>query len=137
MDILLSIKPKYVAYIRAGKKLVELRKIFPLNKNIERIFIYESSPVKKICGYIQPKAICKFNIDELWEKTKSLSCVKESDFYKYYQGKIAGVGIFFDEFIPIPAASLDAILKKAPQSYTNLTSSQSKILEKLMADREQ
>ncbi len=136
MDILLSIKPRYVAYIRAGKKLVELRKIFPLNKTIERIFIYESSPVKKICGYIKPKAICTFTLDELWEKTKSLSCVEKGDFYTYYQGKVAGTGIFFDKFIPMPPVPLDAVLKKAPQNYANLTSSQSKILEELMVHGE-
>lgn len=133
MDILLSVKPKYVQYIRAGKKRVELRKSFPVNKEISRIYIYESSPVKKICGYIEPKTISKFPVPELWEKTKSLSCVEESDFNKYYQGKETGIGIFFDAFIPLPLTSLDIVLRNAPQSYANLTSAQSSVLEKLQA----
>lgn len=134
MDILLSIKPKYVTYIRAGKKLVELRKTFPINKDINRIFIYESSPVKKICGYIKPTAIFRFPLAELWEKTKSLSCVEESDFKKYYQGKESGTAIFFDRFIPLPVATLQRIAQRAPQSYTYLTPSQSAVLETLFVD---
>ena len=136
MDILLSVKPKYVQYIRAGKKRVELRKSFPVNKEISRIYIYESSPVKKICGYFEPKTISKLPVPELWEKTKSLSCVEESDFKKYYQGKESGTAIFFDRFIPLPVATLQRIAQRAPQSYTYLTPSQSVVLEALIADSE-
>lgn len=136
MDILLSVKPKYVACIRAGQKLVELRKTFPLNRDIKRIFIYESSPVKKICGYIIPAAIHKFPLAELWIKTKSLSCVEESDFKRYYQGKEYGTAIFFDRFMPLPLSALQLIAQRAPQSYAYLTPSQSAVLETLVADSE-
>lgn len=136
MDILLSVKPKYVAHIRSGKKLVELRKSFPLQRDIERIFIYESSPIKKICGYMIPNTICKLPLAELWEKTKSLSCVEESDFKKYYQGKELGTAIFFDRFIPLPTTPLQRIARRAPQSYTYLTPSQSAVLGALIAHSE-
>lgn len=51
MDIILSIKPKYAYLILSGEKTIEVRKVFP-KKEIERIYLYSSSPVQKVVGYI-------------------------------------------------------------------------------------
>ena len=48
MDVLLSIKPKYVKSIIEGEKRYEFRKTIFKNREINRIYIYSSSPVKKI-----------------------------------------------------------------------------------------
>ena len=133
MDMLLSIKPRYVRYIRNNQKFVELRKSFPRDRRPERIFVYESFPVKRICGWFAPREICVFPLEELWKKTKSLSCVTESDFQNYYQGKTWGTAIFFDRFLPMPAVALQGIAKRAPQSYAWLTASQSAALDALTA----
>ena len=50
MNVLLSIKPKYVEEIRKGTKKYEFRKSFCSKKNqgkLEKIFIYSSAPVEK------------------------------------------------------------------------------------------
>lgn len=46
--ILLSIKPKYVEEILAGRKLVEYRKRIPRDDNVKQVLIYASYPVKRI-----------------------------------------------------------------------------------------
>lgn len=122
--------------MREKRKFVELRKQFPINKKIDKIYIYESFPVKKICGFIEPQEICCFPIAELWKKTKSLSCVGESDFKKYYQGKKSGIGIFFNEFVPLPLTPLTIIRHNAPQSYALLTPTESSVLETLLSREE-
>ena len=50
MNVLLSIKPKFVERIFAGEKKYEYRKIMFANDNVKNIFVYASTPVKKIVG---------------------------------------------------------------------------------------
>ncbi len=46
MDVLLSVKPKYANEIIAGRKKYEVRKSIFKRENIEKMYIYSSSPVK-------------------------------------------------------------------------------------------
>lgn len=134
MDILLPIKPKYVKFIREGLKRVELRKTMNPAQPIEKIFIYESSPVQKICGYFRPREIRKYELAVLWEKTKSLSCVSESDFMRYYEGRNEGTAIFFDEFISGRPIKLQPFFAHAPQNYAYLEVEISEKIEALLFD---
>jgi len=47
MNVLLSIKPKYVEKIVNGEKQYEFRKRIFRNKNVRKAFIYSTSPTKK------------------------------------------------------------------------------------------
>jgi predicted transcriptional regulator len=59
MNVLLSIKPKYVKAILNGTKKYELRKsAFRCKEDIERVYIYATSPVKKIVG-IYDRRYCR------------------------------------------------------------------------------
>lgn len=130
MDILLAVKPQFVQCMREGIKRVELRKRITM-RAISRIFIYESSPVKRITGLFHPVEIEKLPVPILWKKTKSLSCISKSDFDVYFEGKPDGVAIWFDAFIsfePLPVTSVSA---SAPQSYMTLTPAQTAALEQL------
>ena len=51
MNIILSIKPKWAELIYSGKKTIEWRKSIPKFQNIEKVFLYETYPVKKITGF--------------------------------------------------------------------------------------
>jgi type I restriction enzyme S subunit len=52
MKVLLSIKPQYVDEIVKGNKKYEFRKkIFKKKDEVQEIYIYSTSPVKKIIGY--------------------------------------------------------------------------------------
>ena len=51
-NILISIQPQYVNKIIAKTKKVEFRKKFT-SRNIDKVYIYSSSPQKKIVAYFK------------------------------------------------------------------------------------
>ena len=53
MNVILSIKPEYVAEIKAGRKGFEFRKTI-FKEKVEKVYIYASSPVSKVVGEFQP-----------------------------------------------------------------------------------
>jgi predicted transcriptional regulator len=48
MNVLLSVKPKYANEIISGRKKYEFRKSIFKREDIKKMYIYSSSPVKKI-----------------------------------------------------------------------------------------
>jgi len=62
MNVLLSVKPKYAEEIISGRKKYEFRKSIFKREDIKKMYIYSSSPVKKIIaivdivGLILPKS---------------------------------------------------------------------------------
>lgn len=131
MDILLAVKPQYVECMRRGHKRVELRKRVSM-RGISSVFVYESSPIKMITGVFYPVKIEHLQVDSLWEKSKSLSCISKSDFDLYFKGRPYGFALwfnFFTTFEPIPVASVPV---STPQSYIVLTEAQVAILGQLI-----
>ena len=49
MKVALSIKPEYVAEIKAGRKRFEYRKAI-FKQKVEKVYIYGSAPVSKVVG---------------------------------------------------------------------------------------
>jgi len=47
MNVLLSIKPKYASQIIEGNKRYEFRKSVFKNRDLDMVYIYSSSPVKR------------------------------------------------------------------------------------------
>lgn len=129
MDILLSVKPFYVQYMRAGLKKVELRRVMRLTE-VNKIYIYESSPIKMITAYLSSISISKMPIDIMWEKTKKISCISKDNYEKYFCGKQDGIAIFFEIFSPLPNIPLSRINTTAPQNYLLLNEHQVSALEK-------
>ena len=100
MNVLLSIKPKYVEEIKKGKKKYEFRKSLFSSKNIDRIekiYIYSSSPVKKIVARYVLSLILEDHPKILWEKCKDFSGIDEIEYFKYYGKKDKGIAIKITE----------------------------------------
>jgi predicted transcriptional regulator len=114
---LMSIKPKYFERIVSGKKLVEFRKVCP--KNQVRIFLYVSSPVKMICGFIEIHKVITEKIDTIWELTDKISGTTEKEFYSYVgiSEKVSALYIKSIKIVsPIdPKTLIDNFI--APQNY--------------------
>ncbi len=120
MNVLLSIKQKWVRRILVGAKKLEFRKSFP--DNVDKIFLYVSYPQKKIIGYITTDCVYKSTIKDLKE-----FCLKhypdfdseEEGFDDYFRIKPEGVVIRIDDVfvfdVPINPYELDGF--KPPQSY--------------------
>ena len=92
MNVLLSIKPKYANAILAGEKLVEFRKL-AFKKEIERVYIYSSSPEQKIIGYFTIEDIISDSPKELWKKYNSVGSISYEDFFEYFADKKIGYSI--------------------------------------------
>ena len=52
-NVILSIKPEFVAEIKAGRKCFEFRKTI-FKEKVEKVYIYASTPISKVVGEFQP-----------------------------------------------------------------------------------
>lgn len=84
-DIILSIKPRYAEKILAGEKRFEFRKQIP-KQDISWVYIYASSPEKKIVGRFRIKKEIKGSPEEIWEKCGSLGGIEKDRFFLYCNG---------------------------------------------------
>jgi type I restriction enzyme S subunit len=118
--VLLSIKPKYVRAILDGTKKYEFRKRIFRDRSRETIFIYASSPMKRIVACFRPGEIVEGHPDYLWEQFWDVSGIEEEAFFEYFAGKENGFAIRIDELerfgTPIdPHEIFDRFV--APQSF--------------------
>lgn len=123
MNVLLSIKPKYVEKIKKGTKKYEFRKSLFSKENqklVRKIFIYSSSPVKKIVARFFLDSILEDHPKELWKQCKEYAGIDEREYFNYYKGKERGVALkisklkFFKE--PIDPHEIFSDFR-APQSF--------------------
>ncbi len=99
MNVLLSVKPKYVERIAEGEKKLEFRKVIFKNENRpDRIYVYCTSPVKKIVGYFSTGEIFEDDPDELWDRFHDCAGISEEEFFEYFSGKEKGYAIGIEEF---------------------------------------
>jgi len=91
MNVLLSIKPKYVNEIVNGNKRYEFRKsVFRKRNNVDRAYIYAASPVKRIVGAFTIKTIMEEHPNELWKKCKKFSGISAVEFFDYFRDQDKG-----------------------------------------------
>ncbi len=99
MNVLLSIKPKYVEKIAEGEKKLEFRKVIFKDENRpDTIYIYCTSPVKKIIGYFTTGEIFEDDPAELWDRFHNLAGISEEEFFDYFSGKERGYAIGIEDF---------------------------------------
>lgn len=117
-DILLSIKPRYIEQILSGEKKYEFRRNIP-KQAIGKIYIYASSPVKRIVGIINCDDILEDELNNLWSICKEGGCISKEDFFRYFEGKKVGYAYSvksFEEFKEYKKLQEFGI-KNAPQSF--------------------
>ena len=93
MNVLLSIKPKYANRIIKGNKKYEFRKSVFKNRDLDMVYLYSSSPVKRIVGAFVIKNIIEKHPKQLWNEYKAFSGIDEDDFFDYFRGKEKGFAI--------------------------------------------
>lgn len=94
MKVLLSIKPRYVEEIINGNKKYEFRKkVFKRKNEVNKVYIYSSSPVKKIVGYFKFSRIIEDHPENLWEDFKEQSGINEFEFFEYFKERDTGFAI--------------------------------------------
>jgi len=93
MDVLLSIRPKYIDSIINGQKRYEFRKTIFRRNYINSVYIYATSPVKKIIGAFKIGDIIKDQPANLWERLNEFSGLKEDEFFNYFRDEEVGFAI--------------------------------------------
>ena len=93
MDVLLSIKPRYVKSIIDGEKRYEFRKKVFRSPSVSRVLIYSSSPVKKIVASFEVGKILEDRPENLWENVKDYAGIDDRDFFEYFAGKTRAFAI--------------------------------------------
>ena len=93
MDVLLSIKPKYVKSILEGEKRYEFRKAIFRNRSVNRIFIYSSAPVKRIVALFEISRIIEDHPSALWDQTRDHAGINDAEFFSYFAGRSRGYAI--------------------------------------------
>jgi len=98
--VLLSIKPKYVKEILSGAKQYEFRKQIFKNDSVETVFIYSSSPQKKIVACFRVGNIVEGHPDYLWEQFCDVSGLSEREFFEYFSDRDTGYAIQIEDLEP-------------------------------------
>jgi predicted transcriptional regulator len=92
MNVILSVKPEFAEAILSGIKKVEFRKTL-FKKDVEKVFLYSTSPIKKIVGYFTFDEIVKNSPQKLWEQFGEVGFIGEDAFFKYFENKEDGFSI--------------------------------------------
>ena len=88
--ILLSIKPEWAEKIYSGEKKVEWRKSRPKldqANGYARVYLYETTPVKKITGLIYVDRVERHPVDKVGEPLYTWGCVPREELERYAGGK--------------------------------------------------
>jgi type I restriction enzyme, S subunit len=93
MDVLLSIKPKYVKSILEGEKRYEFRKAIFRNHSVNRVFIYSSAPVKRIVALFEISRILEDHPAVLWDQVRDHAGINDAEFFSYFAGRERGYAI--------------------------------------------
>ena len=86
MNAILSIKPIYAHEIIKGNKKIEFRKL-RFKRDVERVYIYSSSPEQKIIGYFTIKTIEESTPLDLWKNTLLKVVLKKKTFLNIIKEK--------------------------------------------------
>lgn len=118
MNVILSIKPKYCDEISKGRKKYEFRrKIFSLDTKL--VYMYSTAPVKKIVGTFSVKSIIENNPKVLWDNYRDFSCLKETEFFNYFDGMEKGFAIEIKDVRTFKPFNPEVLIPNfyPPQSY--------------------
>lgn len=93
MNVLLSIKPKYIEAIVRGDKLFEFRKSIFKDKHIRKVYMYSSAPVRKIVGNFRIGGIIEDHPERLWQQLHRYSGLDKVEFFTYFKDVRRGFAI--------------------------------------------
>jgi len=126
MDVLLSIKPKYVESIINGRKRYEFRKVIFKKNYVDNVYIYCTAPVKRIIGAFRVGAVIEDRPDRLWEQLNEFSGLDETEFFNYFKNAEKGFAIEIKSMVKFedpldPAMLIPGFVP--PQSFYYVSSS--------------
>jgi predicted transcriptional regulator len=121
--LLLSIRPRFVELIFAGKKKVELRRVKPRVQAGDLVVIYASGETKGMVGAFEVKGVTMAAPSSIWKKHNGGSGLTKKEFDKYFVNASIGYAIQIGNVWKIQEPiSLNTLRKRRagfrpPQSY--------------------
>lgn len=140
MNALLAIKPEFAEKILSGEKRYEFRRTtFEDDDAVDFLYMYASSPKKRIVGGFVSDRVVEGQPAELWELYGDESGISNRErFLEYFEGTDTGYAIQIDrtyEFSePVdPTVVFEDFVP--PVSFNYLDTEESRTLRKQVADR--
>ena len=122
--IVISINPKHVEKIISGEKKYEYR-TKAAKQDVDKIIIYETTPVKKIVAEAEILDVLEMSPEELWKETHKESGITKRFFNKYFKDREVAFAYKLGQITvydtPVELAELG--IKNAPQSFVYLKNS--------------
>ena len=97
MNVLLSVKPKYAEKILKGTKKYEFRRSIFKRNDIEKVYIYSSSPVSKIIASFEIEKILIDSPEKIWKICQKYAGVAKNDFLAYFHNSDVAYAIKIGE----------------------------------------
>ena len=121
LNAIFAIKPKYVEKIFSGEKRFEFRSTV-CKQQINKIIIYETSPVSKIVGEVSVSKILKDTPENIWLKTKEYAGIDYDSFMNYFRERKFAFAYVLEKPIKyeIPKLLSEYNIKAVPQSFIYL-----------------
>ena len=120
MNVLLSVKPKYVKLIKLGSKKYEFRrKIFKKSKSC-KVYIYSTSPDRQIIGVFDASTVHADLPSRIWNVFGKYSGLSEDEFFQYFRNCGTAFAIEIKNLVVFDKPcdpSIYFLNFKAPQSY--------------------
>jgi predicted transcriptional regulator len=103
--------------ILSGEKEYEFRKRFP--RNVETVYMYATSPIKKLVGKFTVGDVIEDEPHGLWKKFKTYAGIDEKEFFEYFKGSRIGYAIQIKDLKVFPPVDPKKIIFKftPPESY--------------------
>lgn len=139
MHALLAIKPEFARKILDGEKKYEFRRqSFQNLDQLGLVFLYASSPVKRIVGLFTSDRVVEASPAELWELFGDESGISDRErFMDYFEGIETGFAIHVDETHRF-SESVDPLELfgdySPPMSFNYLTDKEEEALMQLVPD---
>lgn len=101
MNVLLSIKPEFAEKILNGEKKYEFRKTRFRNPGlVDTVFLYASSPVKRIVGWFSLSDVIEGRPEVLWNRFEAQSGISERDrFMEYFSDSDTGYALEIEDSV--------------------------------------
>ena len=97
MEIILSIKPRYMEKILSGEKTVEIRsRKMNISPNT-KIWLYSTTPDKSIVGYVSVIDYVYGNREEIWTNYRTATAINEDEYIHYTKNQEKVSAIIFGE----------------------------------------
>ena len=132
--LLISVRPRYSELIFDGTKTVELRRTRPRLCPGDHVFVYVSSPIKRLTGVLEVAGVVADKPAKLWRRIGSGAAVSKAIFLTYFEGAKIGFGICIKRaWTMSQPQSLDEVRRaiprfQPPQIYRYLTADELALL---------